>query len=49
MSAYDALYPRYRELYAALKPTYDALPGWTRGTPVASSATVRRPPARRVE
>jgi len=23
--AYDALYPRYRELYAALKPTYDAL------------------------
>jgi xylulokinase len=25
-AAYDALYPRYRELYAALKPTYDALP-----------------------
>jgi xylulokinase len=25
--AYDALYPRYRGLYAALKPTYDALPG----------------------
>ena len=25
--AYEALYPRYRELYAALKPTYDALPG----------------------
>jgi len=24
--AYAALYPRYRELYAALKPTYDALP-----------------------
>jgi xylulokinase len=24
--AYDDLYPRYRELYAALKPTYDALP-----------------------
>jgi xylulokinase len=24
--AYEALYPRYRELYAALKPTYDALP-----------------------
>jgi xylulokinase len=23
--AYDALYPRYRELYGALKPTYDAL------------------------
>jgi xylulokinase len=25
--AYEALYPRYRELYRALKPTYDALPG----------------------
>ena len=25
--AYEALYPRYRELYGALKPTYDALPG----------------------
>jgi xylulokinase len=25
--AYEALYPRYRELYKALKPTYDALPG----------------------
>jgi xylulokinase len=25
--AYAALYPRYRELYGALKPTYDALPG----------------------
>jgi len=25
--AYETLYPRYRELYAALKPTYDALPG----------------------
>jgi xylulokinase len=25
-AAYEALYPRYRELYAALKPTYDALP-----------------------
>jgi xylulokinase len=25
--AYEALHPRYRELYAALKPTYDALPG----------------------
>ena len=24
--AYDDLYPRYRGLYAALKPTYDALP-----------------------
>jgi xylulokinase len=24
--AYEALYPRYRELYQALKPTYDALP-----------------------
>jgi xylulokinase len=24
--AYADLYPRYRELYAALKPTYDALP-----------------------
>jgi xylulokinase len=24
--AYEALYPRYRELYRALKPTYDALP-----------------------
>jgi xylulokinase len=23
--AYDALYPRYREIYRALKPTYDAL------------------------
>jgi xylulokinase len=23
---YDALYPRYRELYGALKPTYDKLP-----------------------
>ena len=27
VKAYEALYPRYRELYAALKPTYDALPG----------------------
>ena len=27
VGAYEALYPRYRELYAALKPTYDALPG----------------------
>ncbi len=27
VGAYDALYPRYRELYAALKPTYDSLPG----------------------
>jgi xylulokinase len=26
MKVYDELYPRYRELYAALKPTYDALP-----------------------
>jgi xylulokinase len=26
VEAYAALYPRYRELYAALKPTYDALP-----------------------
>jgi xylulokinase len=26
-AAYEALYPRYRELYSALKPTYDALPG----------------------
>jgi xylulokinase len=25
-TAYDELYPRYRELYTALKPTYDALP-----------------------
>ncbi|HEX9187297.1 MAG TPA: xylulokinase [Vicinamibacteria bacterium] len=25
-SAYTDLYPRYRELYGALKPTYDALP-----------------------
>ncbi len=25
--AYEALYPRYRELYGALKPTYDKLPG----------------------
>jgi len=25
--AYDALYPRYRELYPALKPTWDALAG----------------------
>jgi xylulokinase len=25
-TAYEALYPRYRELYPALKPTYDALP-----------------------
>ena len=25
--AYDALYPRYRELYPALKPTFDALGG----------------------
>jgi sugar (pentulose or hexulose) kinase len=25
VEAYDALYPRYRELYAALKPTFDAL------------------------
>jgi xylulokinase len=25
--AYEASYPRYRELYAALKPTYDALAG----------------------
>jgi xylulokinase len=25
VKAYEALYPRYRELYAALKPTYDAL------------------------
>ena len=24
--AYADLYPRYRELYAALKPTYDTLP-----------------------
>jgi len=24
---YDALYPRYRDLYPALKPTFDALPG----------------------
>jgi hypothetical protein len=24
--AYEALYPRYRELYPALKPTFDALP-----------------------
>ncbi len=23
--AYDALYPRYREVYGALKPTYDRL------------------------
>jgi len=23
--AYEALYPRYRELYGALKPTYDKL------------------------
>jgi xylulokinase len=27
VGACDALYPRYRELYAALKPTYDSLPG----------------------
>jgi len=26
-AAYEALYPRYRELYPALKPTYDALAG----------------------
>ena len=25
VQAYDALYPRYRELYPALKPTFDAL------------------------
>jgi xylulokinase len=25
VKAYDALYPRYRELYGALKPTFDAL------------------------
>jgi len=25
--AYESLYPRYRELYGALKPTYDALAG----------------------
>jgi sugar (pentulose or hexulose) kinase len=25
--AYDALYPRYRELYPALKPTFHALGG----------------------
>jgi xylulokinase len=25
--ASEALYPRYRELYGALKPTYDKLPG----------------------
>jgi sugar (pentulose or hexulose) kinase len=25
VKAYDALYPRYRELYPALKPTFDAL------------------------
>jgi sugar (pentulose or hexulose) kinase len=25
VEAYDTLYPRYRELYAALKPTFDAL------------------------
>ena len=25
--AYEALYPHYRALYAALKPTYDRLPG----------------------
>jgi xylulokinase len=24
---YESLYPRYRELYGALKPTYDALAG----------------------
>ncbi len=27
VKAYETLYPRYRELYPALKPTYDALPG----------------------
>jgi len=27
VEACETLYPRYRELYAALKPTYDALPG----------------------
>jgi xylulokinase len=27
VKAYEALYPRYRALYAALKPTYDNLAG----------------------
>ena len=26
-AAYDRLYPEYQALYAALKPTYDRLPG----------------------